>query len=244
MTEETGRPIREAETTAQAGAQAGGTAAAGVSPVLPGAFPEAFRAELARLFRLRRDVRHFRTEPVPPALIERCLEAFATAPSVGLSEPWRIVSVASPEARNRALANFEAANEAALAGYAGEKARLYASLKLSGMREAPVQLAIFCDEATEKGAGLGAATMPEMRRYSVVAGIMAFWLMARAEGLGVGWVSILDPERLARDLAVDENWRLVAYLCIGWPKAWDERPELEKVGWEKRNPALARLIAR
>ncbi len=233
MREETGRPATEAGMTAET-----------EEPAAAGAFPRAFRAELTRLFRLRRDVRHFREDPVPPALLDRCLGAFASAPSVGLSEPWRILSVASPEARQKALANFTASNRAALAGYSGEKARLYASLKLSGMREAPVQLAVFCDETTAKGAGLGATTMPEMRRYSVVAGIMAFWLMARAKGLGVGWVSILDPERLARDLAVDENWRLVAYLCIGWPKAWEERPELEKVGWEERNPALARPITR
>lgn len=207
-------------------------------------FTDEFRAELARLFRLRRDVRHFRTDPVPEDVLQRCLAAFATAPSVGLSEPWRIVSVVSAEARRKALANFEAANRAALEGYDGEKARLYASLKLSGMREAPVQLAIFCDELTPKGAGLGAGTMPEMRRYSVVAGIMAFWLMARAEGLGVGWVSILDPARLALDLSVDENWRLVAYLCVGWPQHFETGPELEKVGWETRNPALARPINR
>ncbi len=197
-------------------------------------FPEAFRAELDRLLRWRRDVRRFRPDPVAPALLETCLATFPLAPSVGLSEPWRVVQVESPEARAAARANFEAANAAALAGYSGEKAKTYAKLKLSGMDLAPVQLAVFCDEATDKGAGLGAATMPEMRRYSVVAAVFQFWLTARAHGLGVGWVSILDPERLARDLEVPRDWRLVAWLCVGWPEETSDQPELERVGWERR----------
>lgn len=208
------------------------------------AFPEDFRAELKRLMAWRRDVRHFRTAPVPEAVLQRCLQAFALAPSVGLSEPWRLVRVASPAARAAAIANFEAANARALEGFSGERARLYAALKLSGMREAPVQLAVFADDETGKGHGLGAATMPETRAYSVVTAVMAFWLMARAEGLGVGWVSILDPERLRQDLDVPQSWRLIAYLCVGWPREEDDRPELERVGWEERNPSLARPIER
>ncbi len=197
-------------------------------------FSKGFRQEFDRLLKWRRDVRRFRTDPVEEALLQECLSSFALAPSVGLSEPWRIVNVKSVAARAAALANFEAANAEALKGYSGEKARLYAGLKLSGMREAPVQLAVFCDEETPKGAGLGAATMPEMRRYSVVAAITQFWLKARSEGLGVGWVSILDPARLAADLDVPESWRLVAYLCIGWPEETGETPELERLGWERR----------
>ena len=197
-------------------------------------FSDAFRGDLEALLRWRRDVRRFRPEPVSEALLQRCLAAFALAPSVGLSEPWRIVRVHSAAARRAALANFEAANAAALSGYSGEKARLYASLKLSGMRESPLQLAVFCDEATEKGAGLGAATMPEMRRYSVVAAISQFWLLCRAHGLGLGWVSILDPARLAADLDVPESWRLVGYLCLGWPEEETDRAELETAGWERR----------
>jgi len=202
------------------------------------AFPPAFREDLQRLMRWRRDVRRFRTDPVPEATLAPCLEAMRLAPSVGLSEPWRVVRVTSPAARAAARANFEAANAAALDGYSGARAELYAGLKLSGMEAAPVQLAIFCDETGAKGAGLGARTMPEMRRYSVVAGVQNLWLAARAEGLGVGWVSILDPGRLARDLGVPGGWRLVAYLCIGWPEAADETPELQRAGWEARASAL------
>ncbi|NHX27852.1 5,6-dimethylbenzimidazole synthase, partial [Escherichia coli] len=140
--------------------------------------------------------------------------------------------------RRAAYDNFLQANTRALDGYEGEKAQLYSSLKLSGMRESPVQLAVFCDEATPKGAGLGAGTMPETRRYSVVGAITQFWLAARAEGLGVGWVSILDPDRLCRDLDVPDTWRLVAYLCIGWPEADTDTPELVTAGWETRRSAL------
>lgn len=210
----------------------------GVSDPRPDRFAPAFRDQLTQLMRWRRDVRHFRTDPVDEALLARCLDAFRLAPSVGLSEPWRIVRVQSDTARAAARVNFEAANAAALAGYTGEKAAIYPRLKLSGMDRAPVQLAVFSDEDTAQGAGLGAATMPEMRRYSVVSAIAMFWLAVRAEGLGLGWVSVLDPDQLARDLDVPDNWSLVGYLCIGWPEVERDHPELEDAGWERRAPQL------
>lgn len=201
-------------------------------------FSEVFRNDLRQLMEWRRDVRHFRTDPVDEALLQECLDAFQTAPSVGLSEPWRLIRIESDAARDAALQNFRAANAEALAGYGGDKAALYAGLKLSGMTEAPVQFAIYCDDATDKGAGLGAATMPETRRYSVVSAINLFWLAARARGLGVGWVSVLDPARLNRDLAVPQDWGLVAYLCVGYPQDVSDTPELERKGWEARRKAL------
>ncbi len=201
-------------------------------------FSTDFRAGLHDLMRWRRDVRHFLTDPVDPALMQECLDTFHLAPSVGLSEPWRIIRIASDTARHAALENFKTANADALAGYTGEKAELYASLKLSGMRDAPEQLAIYCDDSTEKGSRLGAGTMPEMRRYSVVAAITCMWLTARSHGLGLGWVSVLDPDRLSRDLAVSDDWSLVAYLCIGWPRDTTLTPELETKGWETRAPHL------
>lgn len=201
-------------------------------------FTQDFQDGLLDLMRWRRDVRRFRTDTVDEAVLSRCLDTFLLAPSVGLSEPWRLVRVQSDAARKAALENFQTANAEALAGYHGDKAKLYSGLKLSGMREAPVQLAIYCAEDTDKGAGLGAATMPETRRYSVVGAITQFWLAARAAGLGVGWVSILDPDALARDLKTPENWRLVAYLCIGWPEEESRTPELETAGWETRRGTL------
>ena len=204
----------------------------------PGQFSPAFRDELANLMRWRRDVRRFQTTPVSPDLIARCLSAFASAPSVGLSEPWRILRVESPAARQACLANYRDSNADGLAGQSGEKARLYSQLKLSGMGEAPLHLAVFCDDDTPKGAGLGAASMPETRAYSVVGAITLFWLALRAEGLGLGWVSILDPARLARDLCVPDDWRFIGYLCIGWPEEEDTVPELERSGWETRAASL------
>jgi len=208
-------------------------------------FSPAFCTELTELMKWRRDVRHFKKDAVDAGLLRDCLRSFSLAPSVGLSEPWRLVQVNSSDNRLKMLENFQVANADALAGYSGDKAALYAGLKLTGMQDAPVQLAVFCDEETPKGAGLGAKTMPEMRRYSVVSAIMAFWLTARAEGLGVGWVSILDPVQLARDLDVPESWRLVAYLCIGWPQNEDtDKPELEQLGWENRTPQAPEMIER
>jgi len=201
-------------------------------------FSPNFHHELDKLLGKRRDVRRFLTTPVDEGLLSNCLDSFAKAPSVGLSEPWRIVRVRSDAAHAAALGNFHTANANALDGYSGDKAKLYAGLKLSGMQDTPVQLAVFCDEDTDKGAGLGAGTMPEMRRYSVVSAIMQFWLVLRAHGLGLGWVSILDPEQLKQDLTVPAPWSLVAYLCIGWPEEFTKTPELELAGWETRADAL------
>ena len=203
-----------------------------------GAFPDAFRAQLDHLMRQRRDVRRFRRDPVDEAVLARRLTAIQLAPSVGLSEPWRLLRITSDAARKAALTNFEKANAEALAGYSGAQASLYAGLKLSGMRDAPVQLAIYCDDETAQGHGLGAATMPEMRRYSVVSAVTLFWLALRAEGLGLGWVSVLDPAQLNRDLQVPAGWHLVGYFCIGHPEELSDSPELERKGWESRQTQL------
>ncbi len=206
---------------------------------MTGSFGPQFTADLMDLMRWRRDVRRFRTDPVEAAVLDRCLDAFNLAPSVGLSEPWRLVMVQSDGARARARTNFEAANAQALAGYGDDKAQLYATLKLSGMREAPVQIAVFCDTGGSKGSGLGAETMPETLAYSVVGAITLFWLALRSEGLGLGWVSILDPKAMTADLNVPDQWLLVGYLCIGWPEKSDTEPELQKAGWERRARSLS-----
>lgn len=199
-------------------------------------FTDSFRDDLAELMRWRRDVRHFRRTPVPDPVLDACLDSFRTAPSVGLSQPWRLVSVASDAARTAARLNFETANASALAGYNGDKAKTYAALKLSGLDRAPVHWAVYCDETTDQGHGLGTGTMPEMRRYSVACAVMQMWLVARAHGLGLGWVSILDPDQLSAALAVPRDWQLVAYLCLGYPEAEETTPELERKHWEQRHP--------
>ncbi|MDK3020275.1 5,6-dimethylbenzimidazole synthase [Pseudodonghicola flavimaris] len=201
-------------------------------------FSAEFRGQLDLLMRFRRDVRRFRRDPVDEAVLTRCLAAFQLAPSVGLSEPWRILRIDSNTARAAALQNFQDANARALAGYDGDRAALYSRLKLSGMQEAPVQFALYCDETSDQGHGLGAGTMPEMRRYSVVAALTLFWLRLRAEGLGLGWVSVLDPNRLNRDLAAPEGWALIGYFCLGYPEDVSQTPELEEQGWERRRADL------
>ena len=207
-------------------------------------FDDAFRDRLADLMVWRRDVRRFRPDPVDEAALRACLAVAALAPSVGNSQPWRFVRVADPDRRAAVAASFERCNAAACDGYADERRALYARLKLAGLREAPVHLAVFCDEGAETGHGLGLATMPEMLRYSVVAAVHAFWLAARAHGLGVGWVSILEPERIARGLDVPDAWRLVAYLCVGHPVEEHADPELVRHGWQARIDAASTLIER
>ena len=201
----------------------------------PPRFDAAFRERFAELLRWRRDVRRFRTEAVDPSLIEKLLELASLAPSVGLSQPWRFVLVETELRRQAIRDNFAGANEAALNGYAGERQACYARLKLEGLSQAPVHLAVCADEATGQGHGLGRQTMPETIRYSVVAAIQTLWLAARAEGLGVGWVSILDPEAACAALDLPTGWTLVAYLCLGWPEEEHDDPELERHGWEQRN---------
>ncbi|MGI8570605.1 MAG: 5,6-dimethylbenzimidazole synthase [Methylocella sp.] len=210
----------------------------------PPIFDSAFRDRLANLFAWRRDVRRFKPDPVASSLIEDLVRTAALAPSVGNSQPWRFVSVETLVARHAVIANFNACNAAALASYEGERAALYASLKLSGLREAPVHLAVFCDHAAEAGAGLGRKTMPEALDYSVVAAIHTFWLSARAENLGVGWVSIIDTTELARTLDVPSAWKLIAYLCVGFPQEEHLDPELERHDWQAHLVENARLHRR
>ena len=200
-------------------------------------FDAAFCDQLDMLFAWRRDVRRFVPDAaVDPALLRALLARTRAAPSVGFSQPARFVEVRSPERRAAVRELFAAANAEALAGYQGERAACYAGLKLAGLEEAPVQLAVFCDEGTSTGAGLGARTMPEMRAYSVVLAVHTLWLAARARGLGLGWVSIFDAAALTETLAVDPAWRFIGYLCLGVPAEEHLDRELERAGWEQFDP--------
>ncbi|MGJ4891034.1 5,6-dimethylbenzimidazole synthase [Bradyrhizobium sp. HKCCYLRH3099] len=201
---------------------------------VPPQFDASFRARFAELVRWRRDVRRFRSDAVSSELIQQLLTLASHAPSVGFCQPWRFVLVESAQRRAAVIANFKRSNEAALAGYDGERRALYASLKLEGLTQAPVHLAVCADEGAATGHRLGRVSMPETLRYSVVAAIQTFWLAARAEGLGVGWVSIVDPAALCRDLDLPPEWSLIAYLCIGWPQEEHDDPELDRHGWETR----------
>lgn len=198
----------------------------------PPVFDDGFRDRLGDLLAWRRDVRRFRREPVSEALVAKLLGLMQLSPSVGHSQPWRWLRIDSPEQRLAVQASFSRCNADALAEYEGERAALYARLKLEGLRESPLQFAVFCDHGTAQGHGLGRRTMPEMLDYSVVAAITQFWLAARAHGLGLGWVSILDPAEIAAILSVPVKWKLIGYLCLGYPEEEHELPELVRAGWE------------
>jgi 5,6-dimethylbenzimidazole synthase len=214
------------------------------NPAEPIAFDETFRRRLRDLFVWRRDVRRFRRDPLPAGTVERLIETACLSPSVGLSQPWRFVVVEDAARRRAVIANFHACNGEALRAYSGEAAGRYAALKLAGLEEAPSHVAVFADRATEAGSGLGRRTMPEMAEYSVVAAVVTLWLAARAEGIGLGWVSILDPVRIGEILAVPKDWIFIGYLCLGYPQHDDDRPELERAQWEQRRTADCFVLRR
>jgi 5,6-dimethylbenzimidazole synthase len=199
-------------------------------------FDDAFRARLRDLLVWRRDVRCFRRDPLPADTLERLIDVACLAPSVGLSQPWRFVIVDDPVRRAAVRENFEQCNAEALTAQAPQRAAAYARLKLAGLDDAPSHLAVFADRSTTQGHGLGRHTMPEMIEYSAVTAVHTIWLAARAEGVGVGWVSILDPAAVAAILDVPSNWKLIAYLCLGVPQGEDDVPDLERKGWEQRTP--------
>ena len=197
-------------------------------------FDEAFRRQLGELFIWRRDVRRFRPDPLPSGTVERLIDIACLSPSVGLSQPWRFVIVGDQTRRRAVIENFKACNAKALHSYSGERAAQYAMLKLAGLEEAPGHLAVFAEKSSDIGHGLGRMTMPETTEYSVVAAICSMWLAARAEGIGLGWVSILDPAHVGEILAVPKSWKFIGYLCLGYPDAEFDRPELERANWEHR----------
>ncbi|MBX2831952.1 MAG: 5,6-dimethylbenzimidazole synthase [Rhodospirillales bacterium] len=212
--------------------------------VTPPVFDHVFQKQFIDLLLWRRDVRRFRTDAIPKDDINDLIKEACLAPSVGNCQPWRFVKV-NDRARRKAIRDsFERANTEALNDYHGERAKLYASLKLQGMDQAPVQLAVFADEETEAGMGLGRKTMPEMLDYSAVAAVQLLWLAARVKGIGVGWVSILEPDVVGKTLEVPDHWRLIAYLCIGYPEEDHVVPELVREGWQERIDPSALTLER
>jgi len=207
-------------------------------------FDDAFRARLRELLTWRRDVRRFRRDALPRGTLERLIDLACLAPSVGLSQPWRFVIVDTPACRAAIRANFEICNARALAAQSGQRAAGYARLKLAGLDDAPGHLAVFADPATTRGHGLGRHTMPEMIEYSAVTAVHTIWLAARAEGIGMGWISILDPAAVAATLDIPATWTFIGYLCLGFPESEDDIPDLERAGWERRYPASSRVVLR
>jgi len=207
-------------------------------------FDAPFREQLRDLLTWRRDVRRFRRECPPDGTLARLIELACLAPSVGLSQPWRFVIVEDERRRAAVRESFTTCNAEALADYSENRAAHYARLKLAGLDEAPLHLAVFADRATPQGGGLGRRTMPEMAEYSVVAAVHTIWLAARAEGLGMGWVSILDPARVKAILDVPEAWRFIGYFCLGFPEEEHVQRDLERAGWERRRPVSGFVLRR
>jgi 5,6-dimethylbenzimidazole synthase len=200
-------------------------------------FDENERRAVYRAIRERRDVRRgFLPEPVPDELLHRLLEAAHNAPSVGLMQPWRFIVVRDLAVRQKVHEIFLEANEQAIASYEGEKQQNYAGMRLEGILEAPQNLCIVCDSQSRQGHQLGRRTMPETAIYSAVCAVQNLWLAARAEGIGVGWVSILEPNSLRKTLRIPDQITPVAYLCLGYVDAFSKEPDLERAGWEKRTP--------
>jgi len=200
-------------------------------------FDPDFRARLGELFAWRRDVRRFRADPVSSTQLQALFEVAALAPSVGLSQPWRFVLVDDQGRRAAVRRHFERTNAHALAAQSPDRASHYAALKLEGLDTAPVQFAVYCEPDPEQGHGLGRMTMPETTLHSAVMAVHTLWLAARGEGLGLGWVSIVEPAAMAESLDVPDHWTLIGYFCLGYPAAEGEVPELERLGWETRRPA-------
>ncbi len=207
------------------------------SSTCPLAFSQPERDAVYRAITNRRDVRHgFLPEPLPEPLLGRLLQAAHAAPSVGLMQPTRFLLVRDPALRQQVHAAFKLANNQAYAAYTGDRQDLYSTLKLEGILEAPQNLCLLCDQESSQGHGLGRYTAPEAAVYSTVCAVQNLWLAARAEGVGVGWVSILHQADLRRILRIPDHLVPVAYLCLGYVQSFAADPDLERFGWEQRRP--------
>ncbi len=188
-----------------------------------------------RVIRARRDIRHFQKNSVPGDALARILEAAHFAPSVGFMQPWNFIFVNSMKLRQEIKNQFLETNKEQLEQITEyERQKLYRDLKLEGIMEAPVNLAVTCDRNRDAPFVLGRGPMPETDLYSTCLAIENMWLAARAEGIGIGWVSILDKEKVGKLLKLPAGVQLVAYLCVGYPVEFRTRPLLEEAGWKSR----------
>ncbi len=191
----------------------------------------------------RRDIRsHFLPDPVPDEVLHAVLRAAHHAPSVGFMQPWNFVVVRDRALREQVRANFEEVRREGAAQFTGERRALYDSLKLEGILDAPLNLCVTCDPDRAGPAVLGRVRVREVDLFSTCLAIENLWLAARAEGLGVGWVSILDPERIRTLLDIPVGISPIAYLTVGYVREFPPRPELETRGWATRAPLDGRVF--
>jgi nicotinate-nucleotide--dimethylbenzimidazole phosphoribosyltransferase len=198
-------------------------------------FADAEREAVYRVIAERRDIRRFRPDPVGEDVLRRVLEAAHRAPSVGLMQPWRIIVVRDLGRRVaiRSLAQRERLRQA---DRFDERARHFLDQKVEGIVEAPLGLCVCCDPGDRDVEVLGRGSIPETDVYSTACAVENLWLAARAEGLGVGWVSFYRPDDLRAVLGIPSRVEPIAYLCLGWPDERPVRPGLEAAGWAARMP--------
>lgn len=206
-------------------------------------FSAADREVFYRVIERRRDVRAFRPDPIPSETLYRILGAAHHAPSVGLMQPWNFIVIQDADTKARVKEIFLEENEKAAAHFSGPRADLYRSLKLEGIREAPVNLCVTADRTRAGPNVLGRNTIVDTDLYSTCCAIENLWLAARVEGIGVGWVSILSHDGLRKVLAIPDHIVVVAYLCLGYAQEFFDEPELQRRRWASRVP-LDQLVYR
>jgi len=198
------------------------------------------RQELEAVYRAihsRRDVRdQFLPDHLPEDLVQRLLEAAHAAPSVGFMQPWSFILIRDEAMRDAAHEAFSRANDEAAELFSGERAHMYRSLKLEGIRKAPLSICITCDPDRAGPVVLGRTHNPRMDVYSTVCAVQNLWLAARAEGVGVGWVSIFHEADIKALLGIPERVEIVAWLCLGYVDQLYSEPELAVKGWRERLP--------
>ncbi|MEK1890870.1 MAG: 5,6-dimethylbenzimidazole synthase [Phyllobacterium sp.] len=206
-------------------------------PIAADRFSENERAAVYKAIYTRRDVRdQFLPKPIPDDILMRVLDAAHHAPSVGFMQPWNFILISDPERKREVHSAFARANDEAKAMFSDERQALYASLKLEGILKAPVNICITCDRTRGGRVVLGRTHNRQMDLYSTVCAVQNLWLAARAEGIGVGWVSIYHDADMRRILGIPEHVEIVAYLCVGYVDELYKAPELEQRGWRKRLP--------
>ncbi len=185
----------------------------------------------------RRDTRgEFKPDPVPDEVLKRILDAAHHAPSVGFMQPWDFIVIRDSEVKKAIKEGFEIAHREAAEMFQGERREKYRSFKLEGIMEAPLGICVTCDRSRTGDVVIGRTANPEMDLYSSVCAVQNLWLAARAENLGLGWVSIIHHDALKKILGIPERIVPIAYLCLGYVSHFHERPELEKAGWLPRMP--------
>ena len=197
-------------------------------------FPTEWRRGVYEAIARRRDIRSFRPDPIAPDVLARILSAAHHAGSVGFSQPWNFIVIDDIEVRRKIHDHVDAERLRAAEGFEKKRKAQYLSLKLEGILDAPLNICVTCDRARFGPAIIGRNTIFDTDIYSTCAAIQNLWLAARAEGIGVGWVSILKPEVLQQILGIPDHVVAVGYMCVGYPVKFAERPLLEAVGWLPR----------